>query len=95
LERLIGRRVCKSCGTVFHTVTNPPRAEGVCDECGRELYQRKDDNRAEVIQTRLGAYEECTAPLKVFYGKKDCLVVVKGTGGAGEVFSRIEVALKA
>jgi len=93
LERLTGRRVCRSCGTVFHIRANPPKIERECDECGGELYQR-DDDRTEVIRTRLEAYEGSTVSLKDFYKEKGCLVVVEGTGGADEVFHRIETILK-
>ena len=52
MERLTGRRICKSCGSTYHLVFNPPAKEGVCDRCGGELYQRADDN-AETVQNRL------------------------------------------
>ena len=93
LERLTGRRICKGCGAVFHVLAKPPKTEGACDDCGGELYQR-DDDKAEVIKTRLEAYEESTSPLKAFYEKAGRLVAVEGTGEAGEVFSRIETVLK-
>ena len=52
MERLTGRRICKSCGSTYHLVFNPPAKDGVCDRCGGELYQRADDN-AETVQNRL------------------------------------------
>ena len=44
VERISGRRVCKKCGAPFHIKTLQPKVEGVCDLCGGELYQRKDDD---------------------------------------------------
>ena len=44
IKRLTGRRVCKKCGASYHIVNIPPKKEGVCDICGGELIQRKDDN---------------------------------------------------
>ena len=41
--RITGRRLCRNCGEIYHMVTKPPKQEGVCDKCGGELYQRKDD----------------------------------------------------
>lgn len=62
MKRLSGRRVCKNCGTVYHVDAKPPKRAGVCDVCGGEVIQRPDD-KAEVIGTRLKAYDESTAPL--------------------------------
>lgn len=88
-ERLTGRRVCKSCGTVFHIHSKPPKKEGVCDVCGGEVYQRNDD-KADVIGNRLKTYEEFTSPLKDFYRKAGKLTVVDGNRGEAEVFAEIK-----
>ena len=42
-QRVTGRRICKECGAIFHTSNKPSKVEGVCDECGGTLTQRKDD----------------------------------------------------
>src|SRR6185312_9322053 len=52
LGRLTGRRVCKSCGAVYHIDSKPPKVAGVCDVCGGEVVQRNDD-KEDVIATRL------------------------------------------
>ncbi len=90
--RLTGRRVCKSCGAVFHIESKPPQKDGVCDECEGELYQRSDDS-VDVVGTRLDVYEENTAPLKSYYEKKGLVENVDGLGSAGEVYGRIEALL--
>jgi adenylate kinase len=92
LQRLTGRRVCKNCGAVFHELNNPPKKHGVCDNCGGEVYQRKDD-AAEAIQTRLEAYEKSTAPLKEYYIKKSLFVSIDGLGSSNSVFGRIQTYL--
>lgn len=92
LQRLSGRRVCKNCGAVFHELNNPPKKQGVCDNCGGEVYQRKDD-AAEAIQTRLEAYEKSTAPLKEYYIKKSLFVSIDGLGSSNSVFGRIQTYL--
>jgi adenylate kinase len=92
LQRLTGRRVCKNCGAVFHELNNPPKKQGVCDNCGGEVYQRKDD-AAEAIQTRLEAYEKSTAPLKEYYIKKSLFVSIDGIGSSSSVFGRIQTYL--
>ncbi|MBO9598288.1 MAG: adenylate kinase [Cohnella sp.] len=77
LARLTGRRICKSCGTTYHVVFNPPKQEGICDKCGGELYQRSDDTE-EKVGTRLDEYTSKTAPLLKYYGDKGLLREVDG-----------------
>ena len=76
VSRISGRRMCKN-GHVFHVVTKPPKAEGVCDVCGEPLYQRPDDCEA-TVQTRLDAYEKSTAPLIDYYEQKGVLCRIDG-----------------
>lgn len=73
IERLSGRRTCRKCSAIFHITNVPPKVEGVCDKCGGELYQRKDD-KPEAIKKRLMVYEKQTAPLIDFYKNKNILV---------------------
>jgi adenylate kinase len=93
LGRLVGRRTCQTCGTVYHATTAPPRVPGVCDKDGGAVVQRPDD-REEVIRTRLEAYETSTAPLKEYYKAKGNYVVVDGLGSSDEVYGRIAEALR-
>ncbi len=66
VQRMSGRRTCKNCSTTFHIVNNPPKVEGVCDNCGGELTIRKDD-APETVLARLETYHRETEPLKAFY----------------------------
>lgn len=93
MSRLTGRRVCKNCGAVYHVDAKPPKKEGVCDVCGNAVVQRPDD-KAEVIGTRLNAYESSTAPLKEYYRKAGLLRSVDGMGEAEAVFSRVKKELE-
>ena len=61
--RLSGRRVCLKCGATYHLEFKKPAKEGVCDVCGDELVQRKDD-KPETVIDRLNVYHEQTEPLK-------------------------------
>lgn len=76
-ERMSGRRVCKECGASYHLVFKKPEKEGVCNLCGGELVQRKDDHPDTVLD-RLKVYHEQTEPLKDFYAKKGKLRIVEG-----------------
>lgn len=91
-KRLTGRRVCKDCGTVYHSESNPTRVSGQCDKCGGEVYQRKDDGE-DVIATRLETYEKSTEPLKEYYQKKGLFVAIDGMGNPDVVFSRFKAYL--
>ena len=75
--RMSGRRVCKDCGASYHLEYKAPKSEGVCDACGGELVQRKDD-APETVLDRLAVYHEQTEPLKEFYSKKGILRIVEG-----------------
>lgn len=59
LARLTSRRVCKDCGATFNLIGMPSKKAGICDNCGGQLIQR-DDDKEEVIKTRLKTYEEST-----------------------------------
>ena len=76
-SRLSGRRVCLKCGATYHTEFKKPKAEGICDVCGDNLVQRKDD-MPETVLDRLKTYHEQTEPLKDFYEKKGILHIVEG-----------------
>lgn len=89
IERLTGRRVCKSCGAVYHIKSKPTQRESLCDVCGGEVIQRNDD-KLEVIATRLKNYEESTLPLKQFYKNKGKYLEVNGNRSTEEVFNDIE-----
>jgi adenylate kinase len=77
LIRLTGRRVCGQCGKNYHLKNFKPKAEGLCDACGGKLVQRPDD-KEETIRERLKVYEDQTAPLIDYYGRKSLLKEVSG-----------------
>lgn len=87
-ERLTGRRVCKSCGAVYHISSKPSRVEGVCDVCGGEVVQRNDD-KPDVIRTRLKTYEEYTSPLKDFYRNSGKFISLNGDRDPEVVYREI------
>jgi adenylate kinase len=79
VRRLSGRWLCRNCGAPYNQQDNPPRKRGVCDSCGGELYQR-DDDKPEVVATRLMVFKEQTLPLIAYYKAQDKLVEVNGEG---------------
>lgn len=88
VRRLTGRRTCKNCGAMFHTLFHPPKTEGVCDRCGGPLYQREDDKEA-TIRTRLEEYQRQTSPLIHYYRSKSLLRSIEGVGRQDEIFQKI------
>ena len=77
VRRMSGRRVCKACGSSYHLEYKKPAQDGVCNVCGGELVQRKDDHPDTVLD-RLHVYHEQTEPLKDYYEKKGILRIVVG-----------------
>lgn len=76
LQRMSGRRVCKSCGATYHITDNPSPNGEMCP-CGAALTIRADD-AAEVVAKRLETYHEVTEPIKEYYRSKGLLKLVEG-----------------
>jgi adenylate kinase len=93
VRRLSGRRTCRNCGHIWHVDFDPPTKEGVCDNCGGELFQR-DDDKADTIRHRLDVYEEQTAPLIGYYAERGILVGIDATGPVDDVTERASAALR-
>ena len=91
-DRITGRRVCKKCGAPYHIKTLKPKVDGVCDICGGELMQRKDDNE-EALKVRLDEYHHQTEPLINYYSKKGILHTVDGSKDLKEVMADINAIL--
>lgn len=93
VKRSTGRQVCPNCEAVYHVLTNPPRKTGICDKCGSDLVQREDD-KAEVVRTRITTYDDQTEPLCMYYKEKALLRDVYASGHIEEIFERILEALR-
>ena len=78
MERITGRRSCRTCGAVYHVKFNPPERPNVCDNDGGSLYQR-DDDKAETVRNRLYVYYKQTSPLVGYYFAKGLLVELDGS----------------
>lgn len=88
VDRMAGRRACPKCGATYHVTHVPPKEEGICDKCGSELVQRKDD-APETVKHRLEVYHEQTSPLIDFYGNKGILKRVNGTGAVKDALKEM------
>ena len=94
VSRIINRRTCPSCGRGYNLVSLKPKMEGVCDDCGTPLYQRKDDNE-ETIKSRLEVYNRQTKPLIEYYEKQNLLLQIDGAGEISEVAKKIITGMEA
>ena len=93
VRRLGGRWICRKCQAPYHAVDSPPRAPGVCDRCGAELYQRRDDT-PETVKKRLEVYFAETAPVIDYYAGAGKLLEIDGEGSTQEVSQRIAATLR-
>lgn len=90
-KRITGRRMCK-CGATYHNEFQPPKVEGICDKCGKELYQR-DDDKEETVAKRLKEYDSKTQPLVDYYKNQNILKTVDGSRNVDDVFKDISKIL--
>ena len=82
VERITGRFTCSDCGEIHNIYHDElkPKEEGICNKCGGELTQRKDDN-LESFEKRYETYLESTAPLIDFYKEKGVLYTIDSSKG--------------
>lgn len=92
-KRMSGRRVCSKCANSYHIEYKKPAKAGICDACGGELVQRKDD-APETVLARLAEYHQMTEPLKDFYDKLGKLVVVEGQEEVAQTTALVYAALE-
>ncbi len=89
LLRITGRRSCPTCGRIYNVHFQPPRFNEVCDEAhGTKLVARNDD-RLEVIQPRLMAFQEQTRPVADYYQRTGRLISVNGDLPVDDVTEQI------
>ncbi|MFH9722818.1 adenylate kinase [Streptomyces sp. NPDC017254] len=94
VKRIAGRRICRNNSAhVFHVTYTPPKAEGVCDVCGGELYQRDDDSE-DTVRRRLEVYHTQTEPIIDYYRAQNLVVTISALGKVDEVTAKAMAALK-
>ena len=92
VRRLAGRWNCRQCGAVYHEQSMPPKQSGVCDRCGGELYQRKDD-RPDVVRTRIEVNLKEMEPLLEYYRTDGKLAEVDGELDVDQVKENLLAAM--
>ncbi len=95
VDRITGRYTCANCGAGYHDTNLQPKVDGICDNCGRTEFNRRADDNAETVVSRLKAYHEQTAPLLPFYRDKGILKTVDGMADIDEVTRQMKALLGA
>ena len=92
VERITGRRICPKCGAIYHIHNKPSKIEGICDVCGSELTQRKDDT-VEQLAVRMDGYEKSTKPVIDFYDKRGIVSYIDASQETAAVCEKVKEAL--
>jgi adenylate kinase len=92
VRRISGRRVCVKAGHNYHVDFDPPKNEGICDQDGSRLVQR-DDDKPDVVTSRLEVYHQKTAPLIEYYDDQGLMRRIDGTRSPAEVHDHIRAVI--
>lgn len=92
--RVTGRRLCRRCSEIYHVTNKPSQKEGICDKCGGELYQRKDDT-VESLKVRLEEYRTSTMPVLEYYRKQGLVSMIDASQSIEDVWNDTRKALEA
>lgn len=88
-DRIVNRRSCRDCGRIYNLLNDKPSKEGICDSCGGEVFQRKDDNE-EVVSNRLNVFKSTIEPMITYYEKKNILVRIDASQSLENVSQQIK-----
>ena len=92
IRRIAGRRFHITSGRSYNIEFNPPKIEGRDDITGEKLVQREDD-KEEIVQSRLNTYHELTEPLVRYYQKQGILKAIDGAGSPENIYAEIKQTL--
>ncbi|MGI9369453.1 MAG: adenylate kinase [Ruegeria sp.] len=90
VTRISGRYTCAGCGEGFHDQFKKPTVEGKCDKCGKSEFNRRADDNAETVASRLTAYHEQTAPLIAYYQAHGSLKTLDAMGQIQDIARDLE-----
>lgn len=89
IQRLINRRSCPKCGTIYNLISNPPKIMDYCDICDSKLTIRKDDNE-ETARARFVTYENETAPLYEYFKQMGILKEIQADTSISEIWENLK-----
>ena len=89
VERLSGRFICRSCGSTYHKVFNPP-----ADYKEEDYYQREDD-KPETVKRRLDVNIAQGEPIIAHYRELGLVSDIQGNQDIDDVFADVKKAIAA
>lgn len=91
LKRTLGRQICPKCKKTYNRLTgvNPPKVEGMCDDCHEKLITRNDDNE-ETFKVGYSNYTKNCAPVIEYYRNKGMLVELDASKDPDYTFNQFE-----
>ena len=89
IRRIAGRRFHITSGRSYNIEFNPPKIEGRDDITGEKLVQREDD-KEEIVQSRLNTYHELTEPLVLYYKNQGILKAIDGADSPEKIYAEIK-----
>jgi len=92
--RIAGRYTCGGCGEGYHDTFKVPKTDGTCDKCGGTDMQRRADDNAKTVMSRLDAYHAQTAPLIRYYQDQNTLQRVNAMGNIDAIGRDISDVVK-
>lgn len=93
IKRIVGRRLCPSCGAIYNIYFTKPKVDGICDVCGTKLVQRTDDTEKK-LEVRWHEHINRTLPVLRYYGMQNKIVVVDANNSPEEVWNDLANKLK-
>jgi len=94
IQRITGRYICAKCGATYNEFGNKPKVKGVCDICKGKYFYKRDDDKENIIKTRLKVYKDATKPIIEYYKNKNLYYTASATNGsAGETDNNVELII--
>ncbi|XP_055930022.1 GTP:AMP phosphotransferase AK3, mitochondrial-like [Argiope bruennichi] len=92
ISRLKGRWLHQSSGRIYNTDFNPPKVPGIDDVTGEKLVQR-DDDKPDIVLTRLLNYRKGNAPVLEYFREKNILKEFVGKE-TNEIWPKVKICLE-
>ena len=92
VERLVNRRSCPKCGTIYNLKTMKLKDETKCEKCNGVLTRRSDDTE-EVANKRFKTYFEETAPIIDMYQKRGWLINIDASLDIDTIYKNLKGAV--
>ncbi|WP_124058140.1 adenylate kinase [Vaginisenegalia massiliensis] len=85
-DRLSGRIICRNCGATYHRIYNPPKVDGVCDNCGSTDFYQREDDKPEKVAHRINLQMESIRPILDYYEERGLLHKINGQQDIEDVY---------